>query len=535
VTVVIGTRGSALALAQTKLVASRLGGDVEIRVLRTAGDRSERPIRTLGDGAFVATIEDALLRREIDIAVHSLKDLPTAEREGLAVAAVPEREDPRDVLVTATRGGLTSLPVGAVVGTSSPRRAAFLRALRSDAITREIRGNVDTRLRKVREGEYDGAVLALAGLRRLGVAVDEGEILDAHVMPPAPGQGALAVQCRADDAALRARLERLDDGETHVAVRAERALLAALGASCALRLGTLARVDGGAVRLAAAFAVGEEIVRFEGTGPDPDSVAAAAARALTASFLDRPTVVLTRDEEDDRELAEDLRALHARVLIAPCVRTEPLADRTGLARAIGDAGADDLIVVTSRAGAAAISSCGAALRAPVAAVGWSTAEHLREYGITPRFVAREPSAVALGTELPLPRGAVLLARSDRATGELPAILRDRGARVREEVAYRTVVAMSGEVDSVREAVASGVPPVVVFASPSAVEGFVKRIGVVALGHIRPVAIGQTTARRIAELVDLVVTVARSPDVFALTSAVVAASRATEERVSVDAR
>ena len=133
------------------------------------------------------------------------------------------------------------------------------------------------------------------------------------------------------------------------------------------------------------------------------------------------------------------------------------------------------------------------------------------------------------------RGAVLLARSDRATGELPAILRDRGARVREEVAYRTVVAMSGEVDSVREAVASGVPPVVVFASPSAVEGFVKRIGVVALGHIRPVAIGQTTARRIAELVDLVVTVARSPDVFALTSAVVAASRATEERVHVDAR
>ena len=288
-TVVIGTRGSALALAQTKLVASRLGDDVEIRVLRTAGDRSEKPIRTLGDGAFVATIEDALLRREIDVAVHSLKDLPTAEREGLVVAAVPEREDPRDVLVTATRGGLTSLPVGAVVGTSSPRRAAFLRALRSDAIMREIRGNVDTRLRKVREGEYDGAVLALAGLRRLGVAVDEGEILDAHVMPPAPGQGALAVQCRADDAALRARLERLDDGETHVAVRAERALLAALGASCALRLGTLARAEGSGVRLAAAFAVGEDIIRFDGTGPTPESVAADATRFQGMPLCSRDT------------------------------------------------------------------------------------------------------------------------------------------------------------------------------------------------------------------------------------------------------
>ena len=224
-TLVIGSRGSALALAQTRLVASRLGDDVEIRVLHTAGDRSERPIRTLADGAFVATIEEALLRREIDVAVHSLKDLPTAEREGLAIAAVPEREDPRDVLVTATRGGLASLPEGAVVGTSSPRRAAFLRALRGDAMTREIRGNVDTRLRKVREGEYDAAVLALAGLRRLGVAVDEAEILDAHVMPPAPGQGALAVQCRADDRALRARLAHIDDPSGARAARGARRLL----------------------------------------------------------------------------------------------------------------------------------------------------------------------------------------------------------------------------------------------------------------------------------------------------------------------
>ena len=398
---------------------------------------------------------------------------------------------------------------------------------------REIRGNVDTRLRKVREGEYDGAVLALAGLRRLGVAVDEGEILDAHVMPPAPGQGALAVQCRADDAALRARLERLDDGETHVAVRAERALLAALGASCALRLGTLARAEGSGVRLAAAFAVGEDIIRFDGTGPTPESVAADATRALAASFLDGLTVVLTRDDEDDRELAEDLHALHARVLVAPCIRTEPLADRAGLARAIGDTDADDLIVVTSRAGAAAIGSCGVELRAPVAAVGWSTAEQLRAIGVPPRFVARSPSAVALGRELPLPRGTVLLARSDRATGELPAILRERGARVREEVAYRTVVGMTGEIGSVRDVLASGVLPVVVFASPSAVEGFVKEIGLSALAHARPVAIGPTTARRIAELADLVATTARSPDVFALTSAVVAASREREERVLVD--
>ena len=535
-TVVIGTRGSALALAQTRLVASRIGEDAEIRVLRTAGDRSERPIRELGDGAFVATIEDALLRREIDVAVHSLKDLPTAERDGLVIAAVPEREDPRDVLVTATRRGLSSLPAGAVVGTSSPRRAAFLRALRPDAMTREIRGNVDTRLRKVREGEYDAAVLALAGLCRLGVPVDEGEILEAHAMLPAPGQGALAVQCRADDLALRIRLEALDHPDSHTAVRAERALLAALGASCTLRLGALGQVDAGAIRLAAAFAVGEEIVRFDGAGPDPDSVAASAAQALSTSFLDGLTVVLTRDDEDDRELGEDLRALRARVLVAPCIRTETVADDTTLLRALSEVGAEDLVVVTSRAGARAICSYRAELRAPVAAVGWATAEQLRACGVSPGFVALVPSAVALGREVPLPRGTVLLARSDRATDELPAILRGRGARVREQIAYRTVVGMNGEIDSVRGAIASERRrPVVVFASPSAVDGFARELGSGALARARCVAIGPTTARRISEHSGSPATVARTTDVLGLVSAVVAAGRRREENVVVDAR
>jgi len=534
VTVVIGTRGSALALAQTTLVASRLGDDVEVRVLRTAGDRSERPIRTLGDGAFVATIEDALLRREIDLAVHSLKDLPTAERDGLVIAAVPEREDPRDVLVTATRGGLSSLPAGAVVGTSSPRRAAFLRAMRPDATTREIRGNVDTRIRKVRDGEYDAAVLALAGLRRLEVPVGDSEILDAYAMPPAPGQGALAIQCRADDRVLRKRLAALDHPDSHIAVRTERAVLATLGASCTLRLGTLASVQDGAIRLAAAFAVGEEIVRFDGTGRESVSVAAAAARALSASFLDGLIVVLTRDDEDDRELAEDLVALRARVLIAPCIRTEPIADDTALKRALTQVGAEDLIVVTSRAGARVIGSSGVTLQAPVAAVGWATAEQLHLSGVSPRFVSRAPSAVELGREVPLPRGTILLARSDRATAELPSILRSRGAQVREQIAYRTVVGMSGEIESVRDTIASGRRPLVVFASPSAVEGFVREIGVRSLEHTRPVAIGPTTAKPIAELTGIAPTTARSPDVLGLVSAVVAVAR-REENAVVDAR
>ncbi|MEK7861066.1 MAG: hydroxymethylbilane synthase [Chloroflexota bacterium] len=281
-TLVIGTRGSALALAQARIVAAALGAGVELRGVRTAGDASERPIAELGDGAFVAALEDALRRGEVDVAVHSLKDLPTEERSDLVIAAIPAREDPRDVLVTRERGGLRTLPRGAVVGTSSPRRAAFLRALRPDIETREIRGNVDTRLRKVREGQYDAIVIALAGLRRLGVAVAADEILDAADCPPAPGQGALAVQCRASDGDVRARVAALDDANTRRAVSAERALLRALGASCEIPLGTFARVEGGEIVLDATLVTGSGVLRARERGSDPSDVAMRAAAALGA-------------------------------------------------------------------------------------------------------------------------------------------------------------------------------------------------------------------------------------------------------------
>lgn len=281
--IVLGTRGSALALAQARIVAAQLAGEVEIRVIHTEGDRSDRPLHELGDGVFVAALENALRAHEIDIAVHSLKDLPTEERSDLVVAAVPKRADPQDVFVSATRGGLDSLPVGGVVGSSSPRRAAFLRCLRPDASTRDIRGNVDTRMRKVQAGEYDGTILALAGLLRLGVPVKDAEILDGLLWPPAPGQAALAVQCRAEDAEMRVRLQDIDDPPSSLAVRAERALLRLLGGSCAIPLGAWARVETGMIVMDAALALDGGIVRASVRGPDPDSVAHAAARGLAAA------------------------------------------------------------------------------------------------------------------------------------------------------------------------------------------------------------------------------------------------------------
>ena len=281
--IVLGTRGSALALAQARIVVGLLADDIEVHVIRTDGDRSDRPLQELGDGVFVTALEDALRAHEIDIAVHSLKDLPTEERADLVVAAVPARADPQDVFVTASRGGLDSLRAGAVVGTSSPRRAAFLHALRPDASTRDIRGNVETRMRKVHDGAYDGTVLALAGLRRLGVAVADAEILDGIMWPPAPGQAALAIQCRADDHELRARLQIIDDRPSSLAVRAERALLRLLGGSCAIPLGAWARVNGEAIVMDAALVHGDRIVRTSASGTDPDAVAYAAAEGLAAA------------------------------------------------------------------------------------------------------------------------------------------------------------------------------------------------------------------------------------------------------------
>lgn len=278
----IGTRGSALARAQAGIVASALGGPSELVVIRTAGDASDRPIEQLGDGAFVTAIEDALRRGEIDVAVHSLKDLPTGERPGLAVAAVLEREDARDVLVSRTRGGLASLRRGAVVGSSSPRRDAFIRTLRPDVSVAPIRGNVDTRLAKVRSGAYDAVILALAGLRRLGIAVGDGEILDPLDFPPAPGQGALAVQCRSGDAATIAAVTPLDHAPTRAAVEAEREVLRLLGATCALALGTWARWEGGRIVLDSALASDGAVARAHAEGVDAAAIARECAAALGA-------------------------------------------------------------------------------------------------------------------------------------------------------------------------------------------------------------------------------------------------------------
>jgi hydroxymethylbilane synthase len=249
----IGTRGSALALTQTGMVADDLadatGARTELVTITTDGDRSNEPLsRAGGAGLFTGALRDALLEDRCDLIVHSLKDLPTAPHDGLVVAAIPVREDPRDALCA--RDGLTleTLPAGARIGTGSPRRMAQLRAKRPDVEVVDIRGNVDTRLGRVAPGDLDAVVLAAAGLRRLGRTDVITELLDADRWPTAPGQGALAVEVRRGDERL---VRALDHPETRAAVEAERQVLALLEAGCSAPLGARAVVDAGLLLLSA--------------------------------------------------------------------------------------------------------------------------------------------------------------------------------------------------------------------------------------------------------------------------------------------
>jgi hydroxymethylbilane synthase len=243
----MGTRASALARTQSAVVArdieTQLGREVELVEITTEGDLSAAPLATFGGtGVFVGALRDALLRGDIDVAVHSLKDLPTYAHDGITLAAVPTREDPRDVVVA--RDGLTlgELPVGSRVGTGSLRRIAQLHALGLGLEVVGIRGNVDTRIRKVKDGEYDAVLLARAGLSRLGRLDEATEVLDPLQMLPAPGQGALAVECRPD---LADALSVLDDPASRAQVTAERAVLATLEAGCSAPVGALAEIAEG--------------------------------------------------------------------------------------------------------------------------------------------------------------------------------------------------------------------------------------------------------------------------------------------------
>ena len=293
---IIGSRGSKLALSQAEWVRERLRQlhplkQISIEIIKTSGDvMKDAPLAVIGgEGVFTKELEEALLTRQIDLAVHSLKDLPTVLPEGLAIAAITEREDARDALVlreesAIRQASIKHLPQGCVVGTSSPRRLSQLKHLRPDLAIKELRGNVDTRLRKLDAGEYDAVILASAGLQRLGLAHRISAPIETEEMLPAVGQGALAVEARRDDEETVSILSLLDDSQTRAACTAERSLLRALGGGCLLPIAAHAVVQDHRLRLEGLVAEisGENIIRdsLEGTASDAERLGSDLARCL---------------------------------------------------------------------------------------------------------------------------------------------------------------------------------------------------------------------------------------------------------------
>ena len=292
-TFVIGARGSKLSLRQVELVRELLRAAapdalIDVREIHTEGDRSDAPLSQIGGlGVFTKAIEDALFAKAIDIAVHSLKDLPPQLPDGLVIGAVPERADVRDALVTRDGRGLADLAPGARIGTGSERRGVQLRVLRGDLVLAEIRGNVDTRIRKVEEGEYDGTMLAMAGLTRLGLGAKAAQVFETAQMLPAVGQAALGIEVRADDGEALALVEGIEHRATRIAVEAERAFLARLGAGCRTPIGAHAVVIGAELHFEAMIAQNDgRVPRASDTITLPDDTALDAARALGTRMAD---------------------------------------------------------------------------------------------------------------------------------------------------------------------------------------------------------------------------------------------------------
>ena len=525
----IGSRASALALVQAQILQDALAGlgvAGEIVTITTDGD--VRAADTAwGEGAFVTAIEGALVDGRIDVAIHSAKDVPTDTDPRLAIAAYLPREEPRDALVlgpgspTAGAGtaGLDRLARGARVGTDSPRRSAFLLARRPDLRIHPIHGNVDTRLRRLDEGETDALVLAAAGLIRLGLARRIETLLEPDAVPPAPGQGALAVQVRAADATVRRLIARLDDRETRLAVELERAILAASGGGCRAPLGARATVDGDDLTVIAGYARagGDLAVTTDGRAPID------GARSLAVSVVDElaglatrvaraegaPRILVTRAVDRAAATALAIVDRHLAPWVVPCIAIEPVRgidlDDAVLALAGGPVTADWVVLtsvnavdavheVADRLGVDLPASQAAGIR--WATVGRATSNALRDIGVEVDFRPRHASGEELGATLPVEPGTrILLPRGDLADDALPTLLRGRRALVRPIIAYRTIEAPADSVPLLEVAL-SEPPAAIVATSSSTIRGLVtlaERIGAAeAIRAIPVVAIGAAT-------------------------------------------
>jgi hydroxymethylbilane synthase len=548
--IAIGTRGSALALAQARLVRAALeaeGRTTRIVIIETDGDR-RTPDTAWGERAFVAAIESALLDGRVDVAVHSAKDVPIDQDPRLRIAAYLPRADPRDALVVradATERRLADLKAGTRLGTDSPRRTGFVLAHRPDLVVHPLHGNVDTRLRRLDDGETDALVLACAGLDRLGLGHRIAERLAPDIVPPAPGQGAIALQIRADDGRMLGLTASIGHGRTRIVVEAERAFLETSGGGCRAPIGALATLVGSEIELLAGHASvdGSSTVLARRRAPARNGRDLAVAFALdllpergdAIATPPRPRVLVTRPSDQAAELSSALRGFGLEPVVVPAISIETHGADAGLDRAAASLDAYRWIVVTSANGASAVvAAVERANRSHVkagsanttwAAIGPATAAVLGDAGIVVGFQPAQGLAGALARELPVEAGErVLVVRGDLADDTLAKQLRARGAAVDDVVGYRTRRAPVASRALLRAAMADGPVAAVVFTSGSAASGLIELGDAEALDvtSMPAVCIGPETARSATSAGFRVVAVAASPDRHALAGAAAAA-------------
>jgi hydroxymethylbilane synthase len=485
------------------------GVESEIEIIRTTGDRiTDVPLaKAGGKGLFTKEIEEALLDGRVDLAVHSLKDLPTELPEGLTLAAVPERETPFDALVGRK---LDELATGAVVGTSSLRRAAQLKALRPDLTVEDIRGNLDTRLRKLDEGRYHAILLAAAGLRRLGWSERIAEVLEPARMCPAVGQGALGIETRVTGEAFEI-VAGLDNGSVRAAVTAERATLASLGGGCQAPMGAYAEADGVRLRIHAVVADpnGSVVVSasMEGRVEDAAAIGVETARRLleqgarailsrvqgVAAPLAGKRVLVTRSPAQARGLTVHLRSMGAEVIELPVIGLEPLEFEL-------PKGSYDWVLFTSaNAVICFLNKAAMPEGAKAAAIGPATEGELAERGIGVSLMAQASTGEGLATAfdgIDLEGARLLIPRAESARDVLENALRARGAQIDILPVYRNVV--PGGLAGAAQALFDGPsrPDWVTLMSPSAVNHLVAAVGLERLAAVKIATVGPVTSESV---------------------------------------
>ena len=508
--IVIGTRGSELARTQSEWVAARIreaapGVEVVLEIIKTTGDKIQDVALSKigGKGLFTKELEVALIDKRIDLAVHSLKDLPTELPPGLALGAVPVREVPWDALVA--RDGLTlaQLPTGAKVGTSSLRRRAQLRACRDDLDIVELRGNVPTRLGKVTEGELDAVILAHAGLNRLGLDEHITEDLASEFMVPAPAQGALGIEIRADDTELRALLASIHHEDTAICAHAERAVLTALGGGCQVPIGAVARIEDGTLHLVACVADPDSgrVLRTSHEAPASEGLKTGqlAAEALlgkgAAEIIERVTgfdpalplknrrIVITRAAAQASDLVNRLECLGATVFAMPTIEVNTKGD----VPFAGSVCAAEWLVFTSRNAVTSFRDVlaregrdiGIFRASKICVVGPATAKAVAALGLPIAVQAEEQVGEGVFDALLRAAGdlagkSVLLPRGDMARPYLRDALREAGAQVTDLVVYETTAADVAE--TTLDALMVFEPDVITFTSSSTCKNFCARLG-----------------------------------------------------------